>query len=74
VARRESFSSGVTVTQAEDLLLRDVVVVESVVQRLVKVPYGQGQWDAFVDFVFNLGIGRSASSTLLRDLNTGSIV
>ena len=42
MARRESFSSGVTVTQAEDLLLRDVVVVESVVQRLVKVPQVKG--------------------------------
>jgi lysozyme len=31
----------------------------------------QGQFDALVDFVFNLGGGRLASSTLLRYLNSG---
>ena len=29
----------------------------------------QGQFDALVDFVFNLGPGALANSTLLRDLN-----
>lgn len=65
----ESFPSGVTVTEATSLLLADVAVAESVVQRLVKVPLSQGQFDALVDFVFNLGGGRLASSTLLKDLN-----
>jgi hypothetical protein len=31
----------------------------------------QGQFDALVDFVFNLGSARLASSTLLRYLNAG---
>jgi lysozyme len=31
----------------------------------------QGQFDALVDFCFNLGAGRLASSTLLRCLNAG---
>jgi len=55
------------------LILRqaDVAVAEASVQRLVKVPLSQGQFDALVDFVFNLGAGRLASSTLLRDLNAG---
>jgi len=39
------------------------------VGRLVKVPLTQGQFDALVDFCFNLGEGRLASSTLLKVLN-----
>jgi lysozyme len=31
----------------------------------------QGQFDALVDFVYNLGQHRLAKSTLLRDLNAG---
>lgn len=65
----ESFPAGVTLSQATSLLTADVVVAEAVVQRLVTVPLSQGQFDALVDFVFNLGGGRLASSTLLRDLN-----
>ena len=41
------------------------------VTRLVKVPLTQGQSDAVVDFVFNLGAARFASSTLLTYLNAG---
>jgi len=38
---------------------------------LVKVALTQGQFDALVDFCFNLGAGRLAKSTLLRCLNAG---
>ena len=31
----------------------------------------QGQWDALVSFVFNLGIGRLKSSTLLKVIRSG---
>jgi lysozyme len=41
------------------------------VARLVKASLTQGQFDALVDFVFNLGSSRLASSTLLVDLNAG---
>lgn len=62
---------GLTITQdkAEQLLRADVRVAESAVKRLVKVPLTQGQYDALVDFVFNIGEGQFASSTLLRKLN-----
>jgi lysozyme len=39
------------------------------VLRLVRVPLTQGQFDALVDFCFNLGAGRLAASTLLKALN-----
>ncbi len=64
-----SFPDGVTEELAEHMLACDVDDAESAVNRLVRVPLSQGQFDALVDFVFNLGSGRLASSTLLRDLN-----
>ena len=46
-------------------------MAEQDVVRLVKVPLTQGQFDALVDFCFNLGGGRLACSTLLKVLNGG---
>ncbi len=34
-----------------------------------RAPLTQGQFDALVDFTFNLGQGKLANSTLLKDLN-----
>lgn len=65
----ETFPNGITHAQALDLLTADVQHAEQGVERLVKVPLTQGQFDALVDFCFNLGAGRLASSTLLKDLN-----
>jgi lysozyme len=65
----ESFPNGVTDKEAEALLDNDVMVAEQAVLQLVHVPLTQGQFDALVDFVYNLGPGRLAESTLLSDLN-----
>lgn len=67
----ESFPSGITEAEAVQLLLADLRDAEQAVSRLVKVPLTQGQFDALVDFCFNLGAGRLASSTLLKVLNHG---
>jgi lysozyme len=67
----ESYPEGITQAQAESILAADVAIAESAVSRLVRVPLSQGQFDALVDFVFNLGAGRLGSSTLLRYLNAG---
>ena len=67
----ESFPDGITEEQADALLLRDVAIAESAVSRLVRVPLTQAQFDALVDFVFNLGGSRFAASSLLVDLNAG---
>jgi lysozyme len=64
-----SFANGISEQQAAALLATDVVTAEQAVARLVKVPLNQGQFDALVDFCFNLGAGRLASSTLLKCLN-----
>ena len=64
---------GLTITKerAEELLREDVRDAEEAVRRLVNVPLTQGQYNALVDFVFNLGWGRLEGSTLLRKLNNG---
>src|SRR6266568_5777357 len=67
----ETFPSGINLAQGEAILAGDIRVAEAAIERLVKVELKQGQFDALVDFAFNLGAGRLASSTLLRYLNAG---
>ena len=64
---------GVPVTQAQAQadLERNIQSAVNVVNANVTVPLTQGEFDALVDFVFNLGAGNFESSTLLRFLNTG---
>lgn len=67
----ESFPNGIEEAQANEILARDVRGAEQAVTRLVKVTLTQNQFDALVDFVFNLGRGKLAASTLLIELNSG---
>jgi lysozyme len=68
---RQTFPNGISEQQAAILLAGDVSAAERAVGSLVKVALTQGQFDALVDFCFNLGAGRLGSSTLLRCLNAG---
>jgi len=61
----------ITLQQAKDDLASNIEGAEYVVNRVVVVPLTQNQFDALVDFVFNLGSGNFQSSTLLRKLNAG---
>jgi lysozyme len=67
----QSFPNGIDREMGEHILACDVDDAEDAVHRLVKVVLTQGQFDALVDFVFNLGQGKLATSTLLKDLNAG---
>jgi lysozyme len=67
----ESFPKGISKDQAAEILLSDLRDAEEAIEKLVKVPLTQGQFDALVDFCFNLGQGRLAGSTLLKELNAG---
>ncbi len=62
----------ITQEQAEDLLAQDVASAAAFVNNAVSVALTQNEFDALVDFVFNLGAGAFRSSTLLRNLNAGN--
>ncbi|WP_147198547.1 lysozyme [Pantoea sp. CCBC3-3-1] len=61
----------ITGQQADAFLREDVHVAELAVNANVKVKLTQGQFDALVSFIFNLGAGNFVKSTLLKKLNAG---
>ena len=61
----------ITEERAVELLEADLSKAATVVRRYVRVPLSAPQEAALIDFVFNLGEGNFASSTLLRVLNAG---
>jgi lysozyme len=69
----------ITENEAEELLLDDVVWAEAVVNDAVKVRLTQGQFDALVSFVFNVGPGRAGDNgkdgfVVLRNGNPSSML
>lgn len=60
----------ISVYQAERYLRADLVQFEQDVNRLVRVPLTQGQYDALISFVFNVGTRAFSTSTLLKKLNS----
>ena len=56
---------------ALDYMEREIIDFEDDMGRLIKVPLTQNQWDCLVSFIFNVGIGNFANSTLLKVLNNG---
>ncbi len=60
----------ITADKARELLLSDIAVAVSDVNRLVTYQgLTQHEFDALVDFTYNLGYGNFASSTLLKLVN-----
>jgi lysozyme len=62
-----------TEAEADALLCQRVKRVVDAVNRLVKVPLEQHEFDALVSFAYNVGIGDKGfrGSTLLKKLNAG---
>ena len=52
----ESFPSGITQSEALQILQHDLVPVEAAINKLAPT-VNQSQYDALCDFAFNLGIG-----------------
>ena len=66
---------GLTIThdEAEKLLRMDLGWAVDCVNKNVSVVINQNQFDAMVDFCYNVGCGAYRSSTLLRKLNAGDV-
>jgi lysozyme len=62
----------VTEAQALELLRNTLGQYEDAVARAVTVALTQGQFDALVDFAYNVGCANFRTSTLLRKLNEGN--
>ena len=73
VGNRAAALPGATFTDEEcdALLLADTLTALVIVRKLVKVPIDESQTVSLVSFVFNVGTGAFAKSTLLRRLNAG---
>jgi GH24 family phage-related lysozyme (muramidase)/uncharacterized protein (DUF983 family) len=61
----------ITEARAAQLLAEDMSPVEAYVNRAVKVPLTQGQFDALVSITYNMGEGNLSRSVLLARLNAG---
>ncbi|MFP0401323.1 lysozyme [Acinetobacter nosocomialis] len=60
-----------TEQQAETYLKNDLTKFEVAINKLVKVPLTQNQFDALVSLTYNIGSGAFNNSTLLKKLNKG---
>ncbi len=66
-------TQGLTCTreQADAWLAEDIQWASSAVNRLVKVPLTQDEFDALCDFTYNCGSGTFQGSDVLKRLNAG---
>ena len=60
-----------TLKECEERLVQDTTYAGKAVQRYVKVKLTQQQYDTLVSFVFNVGPGAFAKSTMLKRINEG---
>jgi GH24 family phage-related lysozyme (muramidase) len=60
----------ITEARAEELLRGDIAWVEAAIEKWVKVPLTQNQYDALGGLIYNIVEGAFMRSTLLKKLNT----
>lgn len=66
-------SGSLTEAEAREVLDDDTAGFASCVRSNVKVPLTQNQFDALVSFAYNVGCGGLQESTLLSELNAGTL-
>lgn len=59
----------ISMERAEQLLTFHVGLFAKQVEKAIKVPINQNQFDALVSFAFNVGMGAFRGSTLLKMIN-----
>lgn len=60
--------------ECDALLKKDISVHSEGLLKCTNVPLNQNQYDAFVSFTFNVGVGAYCKSTLVKKLNAGDYV
>ncbi len=61
----------ISIDKGIELLVNDMSKAKDAINQLVTVPLSQMQFDALVSFVFNVGRGNFATSTMLKLINAG---
>lgn len=65
----EVFTQPMTRNEAENLLKKDLITREIDLNKSLKVPITQNQFDALICLIYNIGITNFKSSTLLKFIN-----
>ena len=60
----------ITPPKAVERALRDVGQAESAIQRCVKVPLSQGEYDSATSLAYNIGAGAFCKSTVVKRFNS----
>ena len=69
--KSNKYANGIGSEEANVLLKSDLQTAEDAVNRYVKIPIEQHQYDMLVSFVYNVGQGAFKKSTLLKIINLG---
>lgn len=60
----------ITKTEAEELLISDLISIKLQVDSLIKVKLNKAKLETLYALVYNIGIGNFAKSNLLKDINS----
>lgn len=63
----------ITKEQAEEFLRGDLEAVIGIIKKYVKVELNENQYNALASFVFNIGEGQFAKSSVLKFINEGKL-
>ncbi len=72
--RITSKTPSLTLEQAKELLKKSITSVTTFINKIVKAPLTQNQYDAVCSLTYNIGIGNLQKSNLLKNINSGKPV
>lgn len=61
-----------TLDEALSVLARDLAPIEAFLNRVIRVPVTQNEWDAVISLSYNIGVGGFHGSSVLKNINAGS--